>query len=67
MSPTQKWQRSLASHTPKIVERSLATGQRFHKEAKRPEYLTSGLANDLSRFFGVWLGIFTTFAFYEGP
>ena len=55
-------------HTPKIVERFLATRQKTLKEAKRREYLTeylTGVAKDLSRIFGDWLfttfGIFTTF------
>ena len=57
MSPTQKWQSPC--HTPKILERSLATRQKTLKEAKQPEYLTCGqgsfkdlwgLARDLYHF-----------------
>ena len=40
VSPTQKWQRSLA--TPQRSLKALATRQRSLKEAKRPEYLTCG-------------------------
>ena len=64
VSPTQKWQRSLA--TP---ERSLKDPwPHVKKPSKKPSNRNiSRVAKDLSRIFGDLLGIFTTFALCEGP